>query len=443
LDSGFDARENTPTAPVAADTLDRLAPLWCRVLEVDQAGPDDDFIMRGGDSLSAATLFAEIGAVFGVSLPVEAVDDEGATLAGMAALIDRLAAEKEHSRNDDRTTVLELTEIAVDTGDRPHNDLPPETPLFDRRDLAALVKLVALAPLGFIPGAAARASACRMIARALIALRPTREDYLKDVLPRLDVPMTETEFETGILTSTYETFVETWRDLLPWDRPRTARLCGGEHLEAARAAGRGVILWNCGAGPASRAALRCIAGTGLSLLHTWSYDHPFSPSWFARTFLNPFFNRIENRYLEETVIVHENNTIEVMQLLGNHLAAGKAVRMPANAAFSNPYELPLLGGTFYLGLGAPTLALLHDAVLLPTFCLPDGAGGYEMIVEAPLNDGSEPPTADAARALGRRYTEILEAYLKRHPLMWRNWYLPITWRPGAPARTHPENGAGA
>jgi lauroyl/myristoyl acyltransferase len=150
-------------------------------------------------------------------------------------------------------------------------------------------------------------------------------------------------------------------------------------------------------------------------------------------FLNPVRNRIDDRYIKAPVILHEENAVEVMHVLGAHLDANEAVRISASGASGEPYEMPFLGGTLCLALGAPTLAILHDAPLIPTFCIPDGSGGFDLIVEAPLTDGSEKATFERARALARQYAVILERYVKRHPQVWRCWYMPTTWRPGRTA----------
>ncbi|MBL7495405.1 non-ribosomal peptide synthetase [Frankia sp. CNm7] len=52
-----------------------LADLWCRVLELEQVGVDDDFIELGGDSLAAEELRTLIAEEVGVRLPVTALVD--------------------------------------------------------------------------------------------------------------------------------------------------------------------------------------------------------------------------------------------------------------------------------------------------------------------------------------------------------------------------------
>lgn len=65
-----------------------LTAVWKSVLELDEIELDDDFFLLGGDSLMAATLFAEVSAVFGVEMPLMAIFDAAATIEGMARIID-------------------------------------------------------------------------------------------------------------------------------------------------------------------------------------------------------------------------------------------------------------------------------------------------------------------------------------------------------------------
>ena len=69
-----------------------LAPLWASVLACDRVARDAAFYAQGGDDERAARLVAQVGAVFGVALPPDALRDEAATLAAMARLIERARA---------------------------------------------------------------------------------------------------------------------------------------------------------------------------------------------------------------------------------------------------------------------------------------------------------------------------------------------------------------
>ncbi|MET7394187.1 amino acid adenylation domain-containing protein [Dactylosporangium sp. NPDC005572] len=72
-------------------TEQRLAALWREVLEVSDAGPDDDFFSLGGHSLRAAGLNTSVRREFGVEPPLR-MFFESVTLRAQATRIDELAA---------------------------------------------------------------------------------------------------------------------------------------------------------------------------------------------------------------------------------------------------------------------------------------------------------------------------------------------------------------
>jgi pyochelin synthetase len=61
-----------PTA-VEGKAWERFASIWASLLGAAPAGADDDFLQRGGDSLSLTRLLLQVRQVFGVELPIEAV----------------------------------------------------------------------------------------------------------------------------------------------------------------------------------------------------------------------------------------------------------------------------------------------------------------------------------------------------------------------------------
>jgi oxalate---CoA ligase len=74
-----------------------VAALWQTVLKTSAIGIDEDFFLSGGDSLKAAQLVARVRERFGVALALLDVFDDGATVAGMARLIERARPANEHA----------------------------------------------------------------------------------------------------------------------------------------------------------------------------------------------------------------------------------------------------------------------------------------------------------------------------------------------------------
>lgn len=92
------ASANEPHADESSASLSplesALAGLWMSVLSTTRIERDDDFFVIGGDSLSGTRLLARVKAVFGVDLPIQALFQDAATLAGMAFAIEHARAHK-------------------------------------------------------------------------------------------------------------------------------------------------------------------------------------------------------------------------------------------------------------------------------------------------------------------------------------------------------------
>jgi lauroyl/myristoyl acyltransferase/acyl carrier protein len=428
MDSGFNVLEKTDSPSDAPGTQSTLTELWSRVLEVDHIDPEENFFLLGGDSLRAATLFAEIDATFGVLLPIETIYDDGETVAGMAALIDRLTAQSQDAPLEAGDASAGASEVF---GPVLLRDEAAPIPRFDENDLTTVLTLLSLATICWLPGVTLRSALCRQIAKTHIAMGGSRAAYLEDVLPFLERYECAADLERDILAGGYEEMATALRDYLPQRNPPKARLKGQEHIDDALAAGRGAVLWNTPGAPGSRAGVRCLADAGFDIAQLRSFAHPYSGSRFGMKFLNPIANRIDDRYAKTPVVLNDDNAIDVMQELGEHLGKNMLVRMSANGSSGTPYEMPFLGGRLRLALGAPTLALLHGAPLIPTFCIPDGAGGFDLVADAPLMDESDLPIGDRARSLANQYAERLASFVKQNPQVWRCWYMRNTWRAGA------------
>ena len=78
-----------------------LAQIWRSLLKKDHVGPDDDFLLAGGDSLTATQLVLTVNDAFDVDVPLEAVFGEASTIRTMAAMIDSLRAKPRTGRGPD------------------------------------------------------------------------------------------------------------------------------------------------------------------------------------------------------------------------------------------------------------------------------------------------------------------------------------------------------
>ncbi|MER0239568.1 amino acid adenylation domain-containing protein [Fulvimarina sp. MAC8] len=76
--------------PLSSPTSEALAELWCKALEIDHVGPDDNFFARGGHSLLVISMQSQVQERFGAELPITDFF-RFPTLETLAAQIDRIA----------------------------------------------------------------------------------------------------------------------------------------------------------------------------------------------------------------------------------------------------------------------------------------------------------------------------------------------------------------
>ena len=296
-------------------------------------------------------------------------------------------------------------------------------------DIATVLTLVGLAPAAWLLPRQAWPALCDALARVHVALRGLAAEELDESLAKLDAQLNSTQLQRRHLSGVYQDIMMTLREHLPVASRPAIRLLGAEHISAARAAGRGAVLWSCPSPFGGLIFNKALKAAGIDLVNLRSAIHPYSGTRFGMKLLNPVRTRIEDRYLAGTVTLEDAEGLGALQELRRHLEANTVISIAANGSEGTPFEMPFLGGTLKLSLGAPTLAALHGAPLLPVFTTADGTGGFEVVVGPPVEAKSHGYAGETARELARAYAEILEAHLRRHPSEWRGWFMRHTWSP--------------
>ena len=84
-------------------------------------------------------------------------------------------------------------------------------------------------------------------------------------------------------------------------------------------------------------------------------------------------------------------------------------------------EVALLGGTLELAVGAPGLARLAAAALLPVFTVRGPDDALRVVVEPPIAVARDGDADAALGAAAQAFGDRLEDYVRRHPSQWRDW----------------------
>ncbi len=187
---------------------------------------------------------------------------------------------------------------------------------------------------------------------------------------------------------------------------------GMEHVDAARAAGRGVLL---------------VTGHfGFWELHALAHGLAIGPmAVVARALDNPLLDRMLTDLRSSTgngVIDRKGGLRRIMRALNANQAV--AVLIDQHILTADAVKVDFLGRPAATTSAVAVLAMRTGAAVIPAFSLPLNDGRYRLIYERPLElPDSESP--DAVRELTQRCTRALEKYVRAHPERWlwmhRRW----------------------
>jgi len=207
-------------------------------------------------------------------------------------------------------------------------------------------------------------------------------------------------------------------------------LTGREHLERARALGRGVVLWVCPFTYADLIVKTALARAAMEVSHLSACSrgfspnacHPWTPTRFGKRYLSRLRTAVEDRYLHDRVIMPRDGSLGYIRRLERLLKGGGVLSIRAGRVGHRTMELPMLNGQVTLATGAPSLAIATGAALVPVFVARRGPGRFEVIFETPLEPAEAGAGPGVVEDLMRRYTRLLEDHVLRSPYMWSGWY---------------------
>lgn len=204
---------------------------------------------------------------------------------------------------------------------------------------------------------------------------------------------------------------------------QTPLLEGAEHLEMARAAGRGAVLWIAHFSFNALASKAALSNAGFSVYHISRPEHGFTKSRFGIRFLNPIRVKAELRHLSGRIVIDRERPSASMAEARRLLKENAFVSITAGAWEGQlVVKTAIAGGQIEIATGAPRLAQIADSPLIPVFTIhDDDLGKTRVIVEKPiaLRGGVDRDAMiiSAADEFAARHTP----YIERHALQWRDW----------------------
>jgi lauroyl/myristoyl acyltransferase len=304
------------------------------------------------------------------------------------------------------------------------------TPAFARTDVYAMLSLLALAPVAMCVRERRWPAVCRALARLSLAGRASRWRR-RQALAGLRLAFADhcraAEFSyehvcTELEANRLELRLQILRGLMyPHWRP-DVRVEGVCHVEAALAAGRGAILWISRFAFADTLAKMGLKCTGYPPVHLSRSIHGFSHSSFGRRWLNPLQQRVEDRSLEERVVLNDSAPSTAMRRLQKALAQNRIVSITVDSWGAHAAETPFLCGRIRVATGAPSLAWKTGARLIPVFVAREATtGAFRILIDEPLIVDQSISKSAAQQAAVAAYVSRLERHVTPVPGQWRDW----------------------
>jgi len=200
-----------------------------------------------------------------------------------------------------------------------------------------------------------------------------------------------------------------------------ARLVHADRIARALEYGRGVILWVAHAFHGHLGAKVAFGQAGLKVCHLSRPNHGFSSTRFGVRYLNRIQTIVEDRHIAERVMLPMEGQNTALHMIVRRLRRNGVVSITAQRGIARTVDAPFLNGKLTLAPGAPTLAHMTGATLLPVFAFRDENNVVEVRVGSPLEVDTAAPREQAVRDVVRRYAPILEADVLRYPGQWLGW----------------------
>ena len=110
-------------------------------------------------------------------------------------------------------------------------------------------------------------------------------------------------------------------------------------------------------------------------------------------------------------------------VMNQALADGEILSMPADRVFGSQkaFSLNFLGSEAKFPQGPFLLAAMRDVPMLFVSVMKSGAKSYHITVRR-IDVGAEGNTRTKAELLARRYVELFEETVRRHPTQWYNYF---------------------
>jgi hypothetical protein len=236
-------------------------------------------------------------------------------------------------------------------------------------------------------------------------------------------PFDARAFALGVAAGATEHHLQVLRSRSRAGWKPTLRLEGAAHLDSALAAGKGAVLWVAHFCFNALATKKALHDAGYRVWHLSRPEHGFSKSRLGIALYNGIRTGAEAQHLAGRIVFERDRpnaaAVAAMRVLAqNGLLSITAGDWEGQRIAS----IDVCGGKLDLAVGAPRLARLSGAALLPVFTV-RGADqeAIRVIVEPALAVPSGGDTDDALQHAAQAFGRLLEQYVRRYPAEFRDW----------------------
>jgi lauroyl/myristoyl acyltransferase len=203
---------------------------------------------------------------------------------------------------------------------------------------------------------------------------------------------------------------------------------GEDNLRSALSDGKGAILWVAPFVFNSGPTKIVLHEKGYRVSHLSSPKHGYSETQFGIRYLNRIRCAPEDRYLSQRIVFDRNAPSTAMRRMVRALKTGEVVSIvAASTEGSDMIKGPIFGGRLPVAVGAPRLAGLTGAPLLPVFTVRDSKVGFRTVVEPAIPIASDRSADEQCIAATADFLRRSEPWVRRFPEQWRAW---SKWREG-------------
>lgn len=296
---------------------------------------------------------------------------------------------------------------------------PPPAPLVCVGDFKFLLRASILGPASLVAPAVTWPVLCRVTA----ALPGRSRRRVRRVADAMALAMPQLEFgqrlrlAMSLAADGDQAVMQCLRGLLGRPPVDVIEIEGAELLEGALARSRGAVIWVGNFAFASSVAKAALARCGHPAWQVTAAQHGVSNSRFGMRWLNRAITTLEDEYLAGRIVHDADNPAALPRAVIRKLGQGAVVTINSGGEVGNTvFSTSFIGGRIALRLGAPRLAKLARASLLPVFAVRVGKPAtFRVTIEPPLDDDPD-PTRVAREFLGR-----LEPYVRFYPEQWLGW----------------------